>query len=120
MAEAPFLIVASGNGNTGGDWTGCIATQVGIEGNFCADPLFCGPLDGSTPVLDAGVSAFCLHADSPCLPGNHPAGYNCGLIGAHRMGCGRFTPPRRFTSASTERTAAVEPTTWGRIKAGYE
>jgi hypothetical protein len=29
-----------------------------------------------------------LEPGSPCLPGNHPYGYDCGLIGAHGIGCG--------------------------------
>jgi hypothetical protein len=80
--------------NAGGDWVGCIADQYGIEGNFSADPMFCDP----------GSNDFTLHCDSPCLPGNHPHGADCGTIGAHGMGCGA-TP--------------AEEASWGRIKAWY-
>lgn len=49
---------------------------------------------------------FHLCDESPCLPGNHPTGYECGLIGALSEGC---------TCGPT----ATEPTTWGAIKAMY-
>jgi predicted outer membrane repeat protein len=64
-------------GNSGGDWVGCIDGQEGANGNFSADPLFC----------DAAADNFALSRSSPCLPGNHPYGADCGLIGAHGMGC---------------------------------
>jgi hypothetical protein len=79
-------------GHAGGDWVGCIAGQYGINGNFSADPMFCDPNNGD----------FTLHCDSPCLPGNHPHGDDCGLIGARDMGCGA-TP--------------IIPTRWGEVKA---
>jgi hypothetical protein len=78
-------------GNSAGD-TLC-GTDVG--GNFSADPLFCD--------LDAGD--YTLDADSPCLPGQHPDGADCGLIGAFGEGCGGSTP--------------VETSSWGRIKELY-
>ncbi len=60
--------------------------------NEWADPVFCG--------VDVGTYALC--ADSPCLPGvTWPA-----LVGAHGQGCGACG-------------SAVEPVTWGAIKAGY-
>lgn len=84
-------------GNAGGDWVGSIAGQCGINGNFAADPKFCG----------VPGPAFMLEDCSPCLPGNHPAGYDCrGAIGAYGAGCSCGT--------------AVEPTTWGGIKASYK
>jgi hypothetical protein len=60
-------------GNSGGDWTDCIAGQDGSNGNFSGDPLFCGP-----DTLD-----FRLESGSPCLdaPG-------CGLLGAVVDSCG--------------------------------
>lgn len=60
--------------------------------NFNADPLFCGP------------SNTHLRNDSPCAPGNHPDGIDCGLIGPLPVGCG---PVR------------VETKTWGAVKALY-
>jgi hypothetical protein len=79
-------------GNQGGDWIGCLAGQQGIEGNFAADPLFC----------DLPAGDLTLHDDSPCLPGHHPQGAECGRIGALDQGCG---------------ATAVAPATWGAIKA---
>ena len=35
-------------GNAGGDWTGCLAGQLGVNGNFAADPLFCDPATGES------------------------------------------------------------------------
>ncbi len=64
-------------GNADGDWVGCIADQNGVDGNFCADPLFCAPDWGD----------FSLAADSPCLPGNHPSGHDCDVIGSLGEGC---------------------------------
>ncbi len=78
-------------GNSGGDWSDCLEDQLGMNGNFSADPLFCDPLNGE----------LTLDADSPCLPGNHPDGDDCGLIGAWEHGCGA--------------TPTIQ-TTWGRIK----
>jgi hypothetical protein len=63
-------------GNVGGDWTACIAGQLGFNGNLHEDPLFC---DG--PSGDLGLAA-----DSPCAPGNSLSG--CNLIGALPVGCG--------------------------------
>jgi hypothetical protein len=73
---------AAGNGICGDD----------LGGNFSADPLFCG----------AEIGDYTLDAASPCLPGNHPGGMDCGLIGARGLGCGA-TP--------------VAETTWGRVRA---
>jgi predicted outer membrane repeat protein len=81
-------------GSTGGDWVGCIADQAGINGNFSLDPLFC----------DAAAGDLTLSSESPCLPGNHPDGADCGLIGALGQGCG---------------TVSVESKSWGEIKGLY-
>lgn len=43
---------------------------VDVGGNFSQDPLFVGPGD------------YDLQEDSPCLPGAHPDGSECGRIGA--------------------------------------
>lgn len=61
--------------------------------NFSVDPLFCGV---------SGSENFFLRADSPCAPGNHPTGADCGLIGPLSVGCG---------------TVPTEQNTWGSIKA---
>ncbi len=83
-------------GNAGGDWVGCIADQHGINGNFSACPSFCNADDGDFRLCD----------ESPCLPGNHPDGYDCGLIGAWGEGC----------ACGPSQTM---PTTWGAIKSMY-
>jgi hypothetical protein len=63
-------------------------------GNFSADPLFCDVAGGNYNLINT----------SPCLPGQHPDGAACGLIGAFGTGC-ESTP--------------VERTSWGRIKGLY-
>jgi len=75
-------------GNTGGDWTGCIAEQMGRDGNFSEDPRFC----------DAAGGNYHLDSQSPCAPAQQPA---CGLIGAYEVGCG---------------ATATQPVTWGAVK----
>jgi hypothetical protein len=92
----PTLACCDIYASSGGDWVGCIASQNGVNGNFSADPRFCGAADGD----------LTLEACSPCLPGHHPAGSDCGgAIGASAAGCA-------CSSATT-------PTTWGAIKATY-
>jgi len=61
--------------------------------NFNADPLFCG------------AGNYYLRADSPCAPGNHPDGFDCGLIGPLPVGCG---------------TVSVQTKSWGAVKALYK
>jgi predicted outer membrane repeat protein len=88
-------------GNAGGDWVGegCygeIADQYGVNGNFSACPSFCNAEGGD----------FTLCDESPCLPGNHPDAYDCGLIGAWGQGCSCGP-------------SATGQTSWGSIKAMY-
>lgn len=59
-------------GNSGGDWVGCLGGLQGVSGNFSADPRFC----------DQAAGDFRLAESSPCLPEQHPDGFDCGLIGA--------------------------------------
>ena len=94
----PTLTCCNIYGNVGGNWIDCIADQASIQGNFSADPLFCDPYHGD----------FTLHANSPCLPGCHPDGVDCGLIGAQNQGC-----------AATAVESGFEVTSWARIKAAY-
>jgi len=62
-------------GNSGGDWMGPIADQLGVNGNISADPLFCDPARGD----------YSLEGFSPCLPYNN----NCYVVmGAYGLGCG--------------------------------
>jgi len=62
-------------GNAGGDWVGCLASQLGQDGNFTQDPLFC----------NAAGRDFRIATNSPCAPANSPPG--CDLIGAFPAGC---------------------------------
>jgi len=90
----PRLTCCDVFGNVDGDWAGCVSSQNGADGNISADPRFCDAADGD----------FTLESCSPCLPGNHPDGYDCGgIIGVLGSGC--------------ECATATEPTTWGAIKA---
>ena len=61
-------------GNSGGDWTGTIASQANQNGNFSADPLFCAALDGD----------FHIDSLSPCALGNNDC---ASLIGALEAAC---------------------------------
>lgn len=79
-------------GNSGGDWVGCIASQLGQDGNICADPLFCG---GSDP-----DEAYGLQGTSPCAAEN----CLCGQMGRWGVAC-----------AGT----AVHAASWTEIKARY-
>ena len=65
------------------------------NGNFSADPQYCG-------VDDTGN--YFLQSDSPCAPGNHPVGNECGLIGALPVNCGEVE---------------VQRSTWGWIKSKF-
>ena len=78
-------------GNTEGDYVGCLAGKNGVEGNFSLDPGFC----------DYAGRDFRPRADSPCAPGNHPDGTDCGRIGAFAAGC--VTPPIWNTTESLYR-----------------
>ncbi len=70
----------------------------GTSGNISLDPQFCGV----SPDISGN---FYLQSDSPCAPGNHPDGFDCGLIGRYPVGC---------ETVSTERTS------WGEIKAMFK
>jgi hypothetical protein len=63
---------------------------------FSADPQFCGIL---------GSRNFYLQSDSPCAPGNHPGGNECGVIGALPALCG---------------AVEAQTKTWGNIKSLYK
>lgn len=75
--------------NTGGDWLGNIADQLGQLGNFSGDPMFCGAL----------ISDYTIDDNSPCAPGGSCA----NLIGAMPVGCSSMLStiiePNRFSVA---------------------
>ena len=96
--DARVLYCTNLYGNEGGDWTDSIAVRLGVDGNICEDPAFCN--------IDFEPYDLSLCDCSPCLPGNHPDGYDCGLIGALGEGC--------VCDPTAER-----PSTWGGIKALY-
>jgi hypothetical protein len=98
VSGAPVLACCDIYGNEGGDWTANIVSGLGHNGNISACPSFC--------LADAEPYDFRLCDDSPCLPGNHPDGYDCGLIGAWDEGC----------ACGPTKT---EPATWGAIKSIY-
>ncbi len=85
--------------NNGGNFSG-YDNQLGMNGNFEQDPEFCGAeVDGE--IRDGN---FNLQSDSPCAPGNVPAGC-VGPIGACDVACG---------------TSLVETGSWGQIKARFK
>lgn len=83
----PYLSCCDIYGHPQGDWTGCVADQLGIRGNISADPFFCQ--------ISAGD--FTLHADSPCEAENSSG---CGLIGAWPVGCGEVSDAAPFSPAT--------------------
>ncbi len=60
-------------------WPGLMASMSGIDGNFSADPLFCGDLGGGQP--------YTLDEISPCAPAHS----NCGSMGAFPVACTNST-----------------------------
>ncbi|MBN2185406.1 MAG: right-handed parallel beta-helix repeat-containing protein [Candidatus Krumholzibacteriota bacterium] len=74
--DAPLFYCTDIYGNSGGDWTGCIAFQSGLEGNFSANPLFCGEGDPD--------DLYGISESSPCAPDYNPI---CGLVGALPVSC---------------------------------
>ncbi len=80
------------HGNTGGNWTGDLAQQLGQDGNFEADPEFCGAESSGN---------YYLQMDSPCAPGNNVCGV---LVGARIVDCGFI---------------ATQPTSWSTLKSMY-
>ena len=71
---APTLACSDLYGNAGGDWVGPISGQYGLSGNISEDPLFC----------DAAGGDYTIKSVSRCGPDYNP---DCGLIGAHPVGC---------------------------------
>jgi predicted outer membrane repeat protein len=77
LGGSPSLACCDIYGNAGGDWVGYISSQLGINGNFSANPLFC----------DTAHGMFNLSEASPCLPENNSCEV---LIGALGDGCTSF------------------------------
>ncbi|MEZ4649436.1 MAG: right-handed parallel beta-helix repeat-containing protein [Candidatus Eisenbacteria bacterium] len=77
-------------GNEDGDWTSCIADQLGQDGNITADPLFC----------DADGDDFGLLSDSPCLATNN----GCGDMGRYGQQCD---------------VVPILSSSWGRVKGQF-
>jgi hypothetical protein len=98
VPDAPPLRCTNIYGNQGGDWVDSLEVRLGVDGNISVDPAFCNS------VVEPYDLRLC-HC-SPCLPGNHPDGYDCGLIGALGEGC--------ICGSTTAR-----PSTWGAIKGLY-
>ena len=73
-SSQPVLTCCNVYANIGGNWSGSIVDQSGINGNIEADPDFC----------DLGSSDFRLQPASPCLPANNDCAV---LIGALGGGC---------------------------------
>jgi len=69
---APALSCSDAALNSGGDWAGVFADQLGADGNISADPQLCDPVSGAWTVADG----------SPCAPDGA-----CGGIGAWGVGC---------------------------------
>ncbi len=88
--------------NTGGDWTGLIADQLGVNGNIAQDPRLCSLAERDLH----------LRADSPCAPFS-PPNPECDLIGAWPVGCSSSTPePPSSTTARA--LAPPRPNPFGR------
>jgi len=81
-------------GNTEGNWVAWLSSQLGTQGNFQEDPVFCG--EDVYP-----GSPYTLNSESPCTPENAIA---CGLVGALPLGCA---------------VVVAQPTTWGAVKARF-
>ena len=71
----PYLQCNAFFGNVEEDYSGRLDDQTGINGNFRGDPIFCAD------------DHYSIHILSPCAPGNHPLGEDCGLIGAGQPLC---------------------------------
>ena len=67
--------------------------------SFSLDPQYCGP-------NGPDYEGLFVRESSPCAPGHHPDGADCGMVGWGEPGCEPINP--------------VEVTTWGRIKAMYK
>ncbi len=125
--EIPNITCTDIWGNTGGDWTGCIAELAPLDANLNADPLFC----------DAGAGNLHLQPGSPCNTATE-----CATIGAYEVGCttivrvccvgaacymleagdcaaigGVFITDPLFPTCDPDPCPVdAQPTTWGKLK----
>jgi hypothetical protein len=87
--EPPEAVLMDCNDIFGGWVPPNMSDQIGQNGNFAADPLFCDP----------EVHVFALHEGSPCTPDLSPCGR---LVGAFPVGCGTTgTESRSWSSIKT-------------------
>jgi hypothetical protein len=82
-------------------YRGC-TDRTGIDGNISVDPLFCGVEDGD----------YSLSSNSPCAPGNHPDGHDCGLIGAYEMACSAVTSSVMIATDPSDLEITVDDSTY--------
>ncbi len=102
-------------GHDGGDWVGPLADQLGLRGNFSADPLFCRELN---PDL-----SHALGSGSPCAAAYDPLR---GRVGALPVGCvltdvGDAPPAKRILTCAPNpfnprTTVAFELDAPGRVR----
>ena len=57
-------------GNSGGEWSGMMGNQTGLDGNISEDPLYLGLIDDGNPTNDN----LNLQPGSPCIDTGPPAG----------------------------------------------
>ncbi len=70
--DIPTVLCSDVFGNEGGNYSGAIADQTGINGNISENPLFC----------DLSEWVLTLANESPCLPDNNDCGVLMGALGA--------------------------------------
>jgi predicted outer membrane repeat protein len=96
--DCPVFSCSDIFGNIGGDWTDCIAGQLGVDGNIEIDPLFCDT---------TGVELL-LSPGSPCAP--HSAAHpECDLTGAWPVGCEGSSVDEQAVLPAALFLARVEP-----------
>ena len=80
------------------------------EGDFSADPRFCGiPSIDADRLVSVKAELFNLRSDSPCLPGQHPDGFECGVVGARPEGCVHETKPPAVAAPAPRPALQVSP-----------
>lgn len=94
----PILVCCDIFNNEGGDWSGDIADQFGINGNISEDPDFC--------LVNFPDLPYSLQSSSPCAAENNT---ECGQIGAYGIACSAVSVPEEQPL----------PVDWGTLKAIY-